>query len=219
MAEVAIDEHTVTCLCNTVLAGICLSALLAFLLWPLLVASSSTSIHTLHPPLHHQISRITTMASSSTSKNTGASATSSSKKTNEKWSYRDYMVVRVLVDEYLDKHQDIEQKHLSAIFAGICPHKKQYPSSRLHEHRSTSKNTSVAKDKQRAWRRNEFSSIEYPGPDYELTVAIKKDIDKSVRDSSASDGEECGILENWDTRAAGKSEDDESEWMNVADGS
>lgn len=155
------------------------------------------------------------MASSSTNQNTGAAASSSSgtKSTNEPWSYKDYLTVRILVDEYFELHQDIKQHHLSAIFAEVCPHKKVYESYRLYGDKTTSKNTSVAKAKQRAWRRNEFSGMEFPGEDYDLWVEIKTAINNSAAfkavQAGQADTEDCGQLHEEDAEAAGEGEDDE----------
>ncbi|EME38066.1 hypothetical protein DOTSEDRAFT_39608 [Dothistroma septosporum NZE10] len=161
------------------------------------------------------------MVPASSKKNTRAGSTTRPAKarvTNERWLYRDYMVVRVLVHEYHDNHQDFRKHHLSLIFAEVCPHKMQYPSNRLYEHRSVFKNTSVAKDKQRAWRRNEFANIESPGPDEDLVVEIKDAINattafKVIQDANEdSYMEECGRLEGEDAAwERGDSRRDESE--------
>ncbi|KAK4615390.1 hypothetical protein CLAFUW4_10728 [Fulvia fulva] len=156
------------------------------------------------------------MVSSSTNKNNAAPAASSAKKpktANESWSYKDYFTVRILVDEIIDKPGDIKKEHLSDIFAEVCPHKKRYTSEALHSHKTMSTNPSVAKDKQRAWRKNDYSNIPYPSPDRDLWVEIKQAIADSptfreIQDEAGSDTEDCGRLELEDARRAEEAEAD-----------
>ncbi|KAK4615947.1 hypothetical protein CLAFUW4_10736 [Fulvia fulva] len=125
------------------------------------------------------------------------------------WTYKQQLLVRVLLVEYLHERALIEKqdrKVISDIFAELNLNARVFKWSDF----AALERNQTTKDQQRAWRSGDWQGQAYPQEDRELMIELREGINESaafkryraeVKERTGSDGEDCGILEGDDAVA------------------
>ncbi|KAK4615948.1 hypothetical protein CLAFUW4_10735 [Fulvia fulva] len=120
------------------------------------------------------------MASSSTNK-TSANASSSTPSGRRKWTFEQYMQVRIIAWETASVRGLISDEIIPDIFAELNSDAKRFPVSNLVDHRTKNEDTNQAKAMHQAWRTCGWKGVPYTEADKELMVEIRE----AIRETAA----------------------------------